>query len=283
MKAYLILALCIKYSLFNLAQATTFFQRPFSETLSDAPLVVRGIVQNNRADWVETEDGGRKLFTFTEVQVDEVLKGSASTGLMVVREIGGEKDGIGMKIAGTAEFKRSEEVVVFLHDTRNSDGTYSVKGMMMSKLQVLREKGEVLLEGPALLEPSHSGVLGAEPEGHSGTEHGHESAKSQKMNLERLRLLISEQANPSPQKVEKSDAKSVANPTGNQSSLTTRDSPAMSPSNTALAPDQNLQPLDSGGGGTGVVNLVNGLTVLAFVSALSLLGWWIFKFTKYKK
>jgi hypothetical protein len=92
----------------------------------------------------------------------------------MVREIGGEKDGIGMKIPGAARFSQGEEVVVFATDRAQADGAYDLRGLMLSKLNVREESsGEERLTGPAITmgetatagEVVHDDDLSGEPGG----------------------------------------------------------------------------------------------------------------------
>jgi hypothetical protein len=100
---------------FQPAGATTFMERSFPDAVKDAPVVVRGRVGTSYANWVTGPDGTRRIFTFIELTVDEVLKGPSAAGKrsLTMRELGGEKDGVGMQVAGTAHFNQGEDTVVF--------------------------------------------------------------------------------------------------------------------------------------------------------------------------
>ena len=173
--------------------ATTFFQRPFEEVVDETELIVKGRVGDSVVNWGDTADVGRKIFTYTKIESVEVIRGDVRDSTIQIRELGGEKDGLGMKISGTAEFSLGEEVVVFLHPKLNSDGSYAVKGMMLSKLVVTKGVGgEEILEGPAL----------ANDPGHFGHAHGDDGVKKntvnsnptdRKMTLSRLHAMVKEQ------------------------------------------------------------------------------------------
>ena len=80
----------------------------------------------------------------------EVLKGDLRDQTIVVRELGGEKDGVGMNVAGSAQFSRGQDVVVMLN-AMDPDGFYDVKGMMMGRYDVVRDEGGgEYLTGPGL-------------------------------------------------------------------------------------------------------------------------------------
>jgi hypothetical protein len=61
--------------------------------------------------------------------------------------MGGEKDGIGLQIAGTAQFSPGEDVVLTLGE-KNSDGSYDLRGMMTGKFGITRDQsGNEILVG----------------------------------------------------------------------------------------------------------------------------------------
>lgn len=183
------------------AHATSFYERPFPDAVKDAPIVLRAKVGMSYGHWVLGNDGSKRLFTYIEMQVDEVLKGSVKGSTVIVRELGGEKDGVGMQVPGTAQFKRGEDVVVFANDERDKDGAYDLRGMMMGKYNVVRgEDGQETLTGAGLMGETHPGIRGhdhivhpehfSEGGGHDGTE------GAPQWTLVKLRELIREQRDP---------------------------------------------------------------------------------------
>ncbi len=72
--------------------------------------VVRARVASTRCAWTEDH---RRLVTFVEVEVLEGWKGPAPTRLTVLQP-GGERDGIGQRVAGVVSLDVGEEVVLFL-------------------------------------------------------------------------------------------------------------------------------------------------------------------------
>ncbi len=174
------------------AECTTFLTRPFSTSVNDAPVIVRGSIANQiYSDWVLLpEDGTKRLYTFFELKISEVLKGAApASGNLFFRQMGGEKNGMGMMIPGSAEFKRGEEVVVFLNP-RNPDGSFDLLSLMMGKYEVVKdENGESVLRGPGITE----GTAIVDEHGHeTGGQNGSKSVK--KWTLDGLRALIKEQS-----------------------------------------------------------------------------------------
>src|SRR4051794_28005467 len=76
----------------RLSYATSFYERPFPDTVQDAPVIVRGKIGANHADWAAGPDGSRRIYTFYELRVDEVMKGTPSSPRNIsIREMGGEK------------------------------------------------------------------------------------------------------------------------------------------------------------------------------------------------
>jgi hypothetical protein len=128
--------------------ATSFVPRPLPETTQKTPTLVRGKIGPSYSDWVKTPEGGRRIYTFYELQVTEVFKGDPKPGKSIqIRELGGEKDGIGLQIAGAAQFSPGEDVVVTLGE-KNPDGTYDVRGLMTGKFGIEKDPaGNEILVG----------------------------------------------------------------------------------------------------------------------------------------
>lgn len=195
------------------ALATSFYERPFPDAVKDAPIVLRAHVGMSYAHWVQGSDSSKRLYTYTEMQVDEVLKGNVNGSTVIVRELGGEKDGVGMQVPGTAQFKRGEDVVVFANDERDKDGAYDLRGMMMGKYNVTRnEEGHEVLSGAGLMGETNPALRGHDsiihPE-HFSEGGGHDDtadeSKRPKWTLAKLRDLIRNQAHVEP-KLTKSHA-----------------------------------------------------------------------------
>jgi len=132
------------------ALATTFVEVPFHEWVNQTPTIVHGKVGGSYSDWAEA-GFGKNIYTFYNVEVTEFMKGDPSSGRdIVVREVGGEKDGLGMQVSGSAHFVRGENVVVFLNP-ENSDGVYEVRGLSTGKFNVNQQSdGRECLSGSAL-------------------------------------------------------------------------------------------------------------------------------------
>jgi hypothetical protein len=169
-------------------------------------------------------DGSKRIYTFYDLQIDEVIKGTASGKSLLMRELGGQKDGLGMQVAGTSQFTPGEDVVVFLGE-KNPDGSYDVFGMMMGKYNIVKDDdGNEVLKGPGI--PSnrgHDGIIHPDdPEGQDGT------LPDAKWTLEHLRKLVHAQA-------------SLVKEPSNIKSLKPSPSPRVTPEQAPLAAPQ-LQP-----------------------------------------
>lgn len=169
------------------ARATTFFEQPFPESVKQAPIIVRAKVGASTVDWGLSQDGAKRIYTYYDIQVDEVFKGKVAGTNLKMREMGGEKDGLGMHVAGAAQFERGEDVVMMLNE-RNLDGSYDVLGLMTGKYNIRQnESGKETLVG-----------FGIQGEG-DGHDHGNRGSQTgtgdeKEWTLEGLRQLVREQA-----------------------------------------------------------------------------------------
>jgi hypothetical protein len=120
------------------AQATSFMPVPFPNTVEGTPTIVRGRAGSSYSDYGAARDGSRRIYTFTNLTVEEVFKGDAPGASLVFRELGGTKDGVGMMVAGAAQFSNGEDVVVTL-GPRNDDGTYDLRGLSTGKYAVQKD------------------------------------------------------------------------------------------------------------------------------------------------
>ena len=132
------------------ADCSSFFPQPFPKTVQDAPVILKGKIGSHYADWGKG-DNAKKIYTYYEFQNEEILKGTIpSSSPLMIREMGGEKDGIGLHIEGAAYFETGESVVVLLKEA-NSEGTLDIHGMMLGKLNLeIASNGDEVLKGPAL-------------------------------------------------------------------------------------------------------------------------------------
>src|SRR5262249_2731822 len=119
------------------AGATTVRKLSLDELAGDAVVVVRGVVGGVGAQRV-----GGHIYTDATLAVSECLKGSCGHTL-TVRQLGGELDGFGVHVEGSADLVPGSEVVLLLR--RRLDGAYAPLGMAQGAFRVEREpaKGEI--------------------------------------------------------------------------------------------------------------------------------------------
>jgi hypothetical protein len=132
---------------------TQFYPQDFSKTLENAPTIARGKMGASHSEWTKMADGGQQLFTYSEFEVKEVLKGKVQSQKILIRELGGEKNGVSMDIAGTVRFRSGEEVVLMLGEHTQDQGaeTFPILNMSFGKLNLQKDsEGREFLKGPAL-------------------------------------------------------------------------------------------------------------------------------------
>lgn len=115
------------------AGATLLRQFDLTGLSEAAAVVVRGRVatQQSRRD----ADTGR-IYTYSEVDVLEVVKGRDVPARITVQQIGGDDGELVMTVAGTADLAVGEEVVLFLR----TDGRFHyLVGMQQGKYGVRRD------------------------------------------------------------------------------------------------------------------------------------------------
>lgn len=189
------------------AISTTFAPREFPEAVKDAPIIVRGEVLSSHGAWGKGADQGRRIYTYVELQNAESLKGKIDGRTIIVRELGGKRDGLSLEIPGTAKFKIGEEVVLLL-SPKNTDGSYDVRGLMMGKYDITKnQEGEEVLSGGEISVQRDQGFAhehgeNREEEGQSGSSTGGPSSKKWTVSI--LKELIRTQS--SKENIEESSA-----------------------------------------------------------------------------
>ncbi len=179
------------------AMATSFFVPPFPEKLESSPNIVRGVAGKSESRWVTHPGGQEQIFTFTSLQVTEVLKGqiSAQKNQIQVRTYGGQMGDVGMNVPGSAQFVSGEDLVLMLTDP-HADGSYSVIGMTTGRFSVKQsENGEAYLEGMGL--NSSSKGLVQFPQNHEENIHNKshsDASQSTRWTLKKVRSILSKQS-----------------------------------------------------------------------------------------
>ena len=142
MKMHLLLALLITTQ----AAATSFYIRPFSEFTESTPNIIRGKLSGIHVENGVTSDGGKTIYTFANLGIKEVLKGNITGTQIIIRKIGGSKDGTTLEIPSSVEFTEKEEGVFFLSSERE-DHSYEVTGMELGKFGIEQKDGDEILTG----------------------------------------------------------------------------------------------------------------------------------------
>jgi hypothetical protein len=114
------------------ALATSMLHQDIASLTQSSDAVVRGKVKATQSRWSADH---KRIITEVTIDVAEFFKGGGSSTL-VVRQPGGEIDGIGQKVSGLASFSEGEEVVLFLE--RLETDKYRVNGMAQGKYRVER-------------------------------------------------------------------------------------------------------------------------------------------------
>ena len=126
------------------ASATTMKRLLLSDLTSEADVIVQGRVVSRVSSWNEDRT---RIYTVTELHVDESLKGPARPGeVLRIRQIGGQVDGLSQVISGNAELRTDEEVVLFLDRDETLPWHYVV-GMAQGKFGVDRSGPSPVVRG----------------------------------------------------------------------------------------------------------------------------------------
>jgi hypothetical protein len=114
------------------ALATSMLHQNIDSLTQSSDAVVLGKVKATQGHWSADH---MRIITDVTIEVAEFFKGGGSSTL-VVRQPGGEIDGIGQKVSGLASFSEGEEVVLFLEHLEKDK--YRVAGMAQGKYRVER-------------------------------------------------------------------------------------------------------------------------------------------------
>jgi hypothetical protein len=120
--------LCCAGSVFS----STFTVPSDDELIIGARAIVRGRVLSLSSQLDPAQD---RIFTYITLRVHEVLKGQIVSRKIVLKQEGGQVGSRGSVVFGTPQFKRGEEVFVYL-DTW-SDGSLRVHQMLLGKFTVV--------------------------------------------------------------------------------------------------------------------------------------------------
>ncbi|MBF0537669.1 MAG: hypothetical protein HQL03_05360 [Nitrospirae bacterium] len=95
------------------------------ELTRGADVVIRGRVNQVKAQWSED---GKRIVTRSTVGVGEYVKGSGTT-TVEVEQLGGEVDGMGLRVSDTVYLKAGDEVILFLKQREDTVQGISGRGV----------------------------------------------------------------------------------------------------------------------------------------------------------
>ncbi len=107
------------------SHATVVVPLTREELTAQSDFVVRATVLSRRSGW---NDDHSQIVTWTRLRVTEYIKGSGATEL-VVRQLGGQVDGLESEIAGDARLVPGQHAVLFL---RRGEGVVFLTALAQS-------------------------------------------------------------------------------------------------------------------------------------------------------
>lgn len=117
------------------AGATVMEEVPLERMVQEADAIVHGVVTRAGTQLV-IQRSGVEPHTLTTIRVRSWLKGRGGDDV-VVRELGGEHQGDGLRIDGTPTYRVGEEVVLFLERHPEAPDVYRTFAMVQGKFVVL--------------------------------------------------------------------------------------------------------------------------------------------------
>lgn len=120
------------------ASATIVVYETLDEMARRVPVIVRGRVARSVAGW---DDAKHRIWTWTEVVVSDRIKGKAPA-VVLVKQPGGEVDGIGQAVAGTATFREGEDCVLFLEPSPDEVTAFQPTGLAAGKVTIADWQGQ---------------------------------------------------------------------------------------------------------------------------------------------
>jgi len=131
----LIFVLLISVNLYS----STLVYMELKDILNRSEAVVRGVVREVESRYNEERT---KIFTYTLIEVKETINGKTPP-VITVQTYGGKVGDINMKVPGMPEFKKGEEVLLFV---KKVEDFYHIVGMIQGKYSIQKsESGEEYL------------------------------------------------------------------------------------------------------------------------------------------
>ena len=105
-----VFALCFPVLFSIPANATVILKMELPELVGRSDVIFVGKVAKIQSHWNE---GRRHIVTDTTFEVEQLVKGKVKLTQVVVRNLGGTVDGLGMWVSGSPTFKLGERAVIF--------------------------------------------------------------------------------------------------------------------------------------------------------------------------
>lgn len=112
------------------ASAATVLRMDMQSLVANSDKIVYGTVSD-----VESRLEKGRVYTYTEIRVDESVKGQAGESI-TIRQLGGETEELATWVAGMPRFAEGEQVITFLEQTKDPT-LHVVTGMMQGKFKVV--------------------------------------------------------------------------------------------------------------------------------------------------
>jgi hypothetical protein len=117
---------------------------PLRESIAAAAVIVEGEAERPYASWDGADPA--TIRTYTPFRVTRVLKGAPPAPRVLLRQPGGDVEGVSAVMRGT-EFSAGEQAIVFLGAPDPGDGSYEVSGGRRGKFIVQHDdSGRAVLD-----------------------------------------------------------------------------------------------------------------------------------------
>lgn len=116
----------------QVAEATTMVPLSVEQITDISNVVVRGVVTEI---WTEPDPETKTIWTYAQVEVQEVLKGSPDTQVIVIEQPGGEFGEKKTTVEGVARFSIGEEGYFFVEEL--ASGRLVSTGMFQGKFNII--------------------------------------------------------------------------------------------------------------------------------------------------
>ena len=111
---------------------------------------------------IETAGNARRPFTRVRIHVDDPMKGDRRSTVFL-KFLGGRMDTprgpVEVSVSGMPQFAVGDNVILFLHDNRDAEGTHYVVGLNQGKYLVINETAISNMSGTDLVDPKTGKTL----------------------------------------------------------------------------------------------------------------------------